>query len=124
MNTVLVNGRVFRGAALNRLRSAAGRNGLLVVPAEEELAFLHPLPVERLWGVGQATSEKLRRRGITTVGEVARLPEAALVFMLGRAAGRQLHALAHNRDPRPVTRTASRSSPGAGRPARPADRGG
>jgi DNA polymerase-4 len=77
-------------------------DGLLVVPPEGELAFLHPLPVERLWGVGPVTAGKLRRRGLETVGEVAALTEAALVAMLGRAAGRHLHTLAHNRDPRPV----------------------
>jgi DNA polymerase-4 len=77
-------------------------NGLLVVPPDGELAFLHPLPVERLWGVGPVTAGKLRDRGIRTVGEVAQLAEATLVSMLGRAAGRHLHALAHNRDPRPV----------------------
>ena len=77
-------------------------DGLLVVPPDGELAFLHPLPVERLWGVGQVTARKLREHGITTVGEVARVPELALVTMLGRAAGRHLYALAHNRDPRPV----------------------
>lgn len=77
-------------------------DGLLVVAPDAELAFLHPLPVERLWGVGKATSAKLRARGITTVAEVAGLPEAVLVSMLGPAAGRHLHALAHNRDPRPV----------------------
>jgi DNA polymerase IV len=77
-------------------------NGLLVVPPEGELAFLHPLPVERLWGVGPVTAGKLRDRGITTVGEVAGLGEAALVSMVGQASGRHLHALAHNRDPRPV----------------------
>jgi DNA polymerase IV len=77
-------------------------DGLLVVPAGEELAFLHPLPIERLWGVGPVTAGKLRARGITTVGEVARLTESALVSLLGRAAGRHLYALAHNRDPRPV----------------------
>ena len=77
-------------------------DGLLVVPPDGELAFLHPLPVERLWGVGPATARKLRDRGIRTVGQVAQLGEAALVSMLGRAAGRHLHALAHNRDPRPV----------------------
>jgi len=77
-------------------------DGLLVVPPHRELAFLHPLPVERLWGVGPVTADKLRIRGITTVGEVAQLDEASLVSMLGRAAGRHLHALAHNRDPRPV----------------------
>jgi DNA polymerase-4 len=77
-------------------------NGLLVVPPDGELAFLHPLPVERLWGVGPVTAGKLHDRGITTVGEVAKLAEAALVSMVGQASGRHLHALAHNRDPRPV----------------------
>jgi DNA polymerase IV len=77
-------------------------DGLLVVPPDGELAFLHPLPVGRLWGVGPVTAEKLHQRGIVTVGEVAMIPEAALVSILGRAAGRHLHALAHNRDPRPV----------------------
>jgi DNA polymerase-4 len=77
-------------------------DGLLVVPPDRELAFLHPLPVGRLWGVGPVTAARLGERGIRTVGEVARLSEAALVSMLGRASGRHLHALAHNRDPRPV----------------------
>jgi DNA polymerase-4 len=72
------------------------------VPPESELAFLHPLPVERLWGVGPVTAEKLRARGITTVGQVARLAESTLVSLLGPASGRQLHALAHNRDRRRV----------------------
>jgi len=77
-------------------------DGLLVVPPDGELAFLHPLPVERLWGVGPATAGKLHGRGIRTVGQVAEIPKEALVFMLGRASGRHLHALAHNLDPRPV----------------------
>jgi DNA polymerase IV len=77
-------------------------DGLLEVPPGGELAFLHPLPVERLWGVGPVTSAKLHDRGIITVGEVAQLPEAALVAMLGAGAGHHLHALAHNRDPRRV----------------------
>ena len=77
-------------------------DGLLVVPPHAELDFLHPLPVERLWGVGPVTAEKLRRLGITTVREVAELSEGALVAILGRASGRHLHALAHNRDPRRV----------------------
>jgi DNA polymerase-4 len=77
-------------------------DGLLLVPPDGELAFLHPLPVERLWGVGRVTATKLYDRGIKTVGEVAQLPEAALVSMLGRASGRHLHALANNYDPRPV----------------------
>ena len=77
-------------------------DGLLVVPPEGELAFLHPLEVERLWGVGPATARKLRGLGITTVGQVARLEETELVSILGPASGRHLHALAHNRDPRRV----------------------
>src|SRR5260221_2049149 len=77
-------------------------DGLLVVPPDRELEFLHPLPVERLWGVGPVTAAKLHQRGITFVGEVAGLAEASLVSMLGLASGRHLHALAHNRDPRPV----------------------
>jgi DNA polymerase-4 len=76
--------------------------GLLLVPPDRELAFLHPLPVGALWGVGPVTADKLHARGITTVGEVAGLGVGALVSMLGRASGRHLHALAHNRDPRPV----------------------
>jgi DNA polymerase-4 len=90
-------------------------DGLLVVPPGEELAFLHPLPVQRLWGVGQVTAEKLHTRGIRTVGEVARLPEAALVAILGRGSGRHLHALAHNRDPRPVQVARRRGSIGSQR---------
>jgi DNA polymerase-4 len=77
-------------------------DGLLLVPPDGELAFLHPLPVERLWGVGRVTATKLYDRGIKTVGEIAQLPEAALVSMLGRASGHHLHALANNYDPRPV----------------------
>jgi DNA polymerase IV len=77
-------------------------DGLLVVAPDRELEFLHPLPVERLWGVGPVTAAKLRDRGLRTVGEVAALPETALVAMLGQASGRHLDALAHNRDPRPV----------------------
>jgi DNA polymerase-4 len=90
-------------------------DGLLVVPPDRELAFLHPLPVERLWGVGAVTAGKLRELGITTVGEVARIPEGILVSMLGRAAGRHLHALAHNRDPRPVQVRRRRRSIGSQR---------
>jgi DNA polymerase-4 len=77
-------------------------DGLLVVPAGGELAFLHPLPVERLWGVGEVTARKLHALGIATVGEVARLGEVALIAILGTGSGRHLHALALNHDPRPV----------------------
>lgn len=88
-------------------------DGLLVVAPDAELAFLHPLPVERLWGVGPVTSAKLREHRIRTVGEVARLGEAALVSLLGSGAGRHLHALAHNRDPRSVQVGRRRGSMGA-----------
>jgi DNA polymerase-4 len=88
-------------------------DGLLVVPVDGELAFLHPLPVQRLWGVGQVTAEKLRERGIFTVGELAEVDERSLTSMLGGATGRHLHALAHNRDPRPVTVGRRRRSIGA-----------
>ena len=90
-------------------------DGLLVVPPDRELEFLHPLPIERLWGVGPVTSEKLRRLGITTVREVAHLGEGALVAILGRASGRHLHALAHNRDPRRVQVGRRRRSMGSQR---------
>lgn len=90
-------------------------DGLLVVPPDRELVFLHRLPVERLWGVGTVTAEKLRGRGITTVGQVAAVGEAPLVAMLGPAAGRHLHALAHNRDPRVVRVGHRRRSMGAQR---------
>jgi DNA polymerase-4 len=90
-------------------------DGLIVVPPDRELAFLHPLEVERLWGVGPVTARLLRARGITTVGQVAQLPEPALVSMLGRASGRHLHALAHNRDPRPVRVGRRRGSIGSQR---------
>ncbi len=90
-------------------------DGLLVVPAGSELAFLHPLPVERVWGVGRVTSAKLRARGLTTVGQVARLGQGELMTMLGRASGRQLHALSHNRDSRQVRTRRRRRSIGAQR---------
>ena len=90
-------------------------DGLLVIPAGGELAFLHPLPVERLWGVGQVTAAKLHAHGLTSVGQVARLSEETLVAMLGRATGRQLYALSRNRDPRRVARRQRRRSIGAQR---------
>ena len=88
-------------------------DGLLVVPADGELAFLHPLAIERLWGVGRVTARKLHGRGLRTVGEVARLPEATLISIVGQASGRHLHALSHNRDPRPVQARRRRRSIGA-----------
>ncbi|HSC51190.1 MAG TPA: DNA polymerase IV [Gaiellaceae bacterium] len=90
-------------------------DGLLLVPPGRELAFLHPLPVERLWGVGQVTARRLHELGVTTVGDVAAFAEHDLVSVLGRASGRHLYALARNRDPRPVRRRTHRGSIGAQR---------
>jgi DNA polymerase-4 len=107
---------VARTKFLAKVASAVAKpNGLLVVPPERELTFLHPLPVERLWGVGRVTAEKLHSRGITRVGQVAHLAEPALVAIVGRASGRHLYALAHNRDPRPVTVGRRRRSIGSQR---------
>ena len=94
---------VARTKFLAKVASAVAKpDGLLVVPPDEELAFLHPLPVERVWGVGPATATKLHAWNVRTVGQLAALSEETLVAMLGRAVGRHLHALAHNRDFRRV----------------------
>ena len=107
---------VARTKFLAKVASGVGKpDGLLVVEPGEELAFLHPLDVRRLWGVGPVTAEKLRARGLHTVGDVAGVPEAALVAMLGPAAGRHLHGLACGRDARRVTPGRRRSSIGAQR---------
>lgn len=105
---------VARTKALAKVASGVAKpDGLLVVPPERERDFLHPLAVERLWGVGPATARKLHERGITTVGELARLTETGLVSIIGRAAGRHVHALAHNRDPRRVRSGRRRRSVGS-----------
>jgi DNA polymerase-4 len=88
-------------------------DGLLVVPIETELTFLHSLPVERLWGVGPATSAKLHAARITTVAQIAAFEPAELAHFVGRAAAHHLHALAHNRDPRRVRSGISRRSIGS-----------
>ncbi len=107
---------VARTKFLAKVASAVAKpDGLLVVPPDGELAFLQPLPVGRLWGVGPVTAGVLHERGITTVEQVAALPEAALVAMLGRGSGRHLHALAHNLDPRPVRARRRRRSVGSQR---------
>ncbi len=101
---------------LAKVASAVGKpDGLLVVPAGEELSFLHPLPVERLWGVGPKTAARLHDRGITTVGELAKFAEGSIVSLLGQASGRHLHALANNRDPRVVKTGRRRRSIGSQR---------
>ena len=90
-------------------------DGLLLVPPDRELAFLHPLPGRRLWGVGAKTAEKLRLHGIHTVADVAELSEVSLGAMVGPGMGRQLFALAHNIDRRRVVTGVRRRSVGAQR---------
>jgi DNA polymerase-4 len=74
----------------------------MVVPPGCEAALLHRLPVERLWGVGPATTARLHAAGLRRVAQLAAMDEAALAALVGPAAGRRLHDLANNRDPRPV----------------------
>ena len=76
--------------------------GVVVVEPQRTLAFLRPLPVQALWGVGPATLARLGRMGVATVGDLADLPEANVVAALGRSQGRHLHALANGHDPRVV----------------------
>jgi DNA polymerase-4 len=90
-------------------------DGLLLVPPDRELAFLHPLPVRRLWGVGAKTADKLRAHGIETVADVAELSESTLSAMVGGAMGRQLFALSRNIDRRRVVTGVRRRSVGAQR---------
>lgn len=107
---------VARTKFLAKVASAVSKpDGLLVVEPEREEEFLRPLPVERLWGVGSVTAEKLHRHGIRTVGELADLESAAAERMLGKATGAHVHALARLRDPRPVDTTRRRGSIGSQR---------
>ena len=88
-------------------------DGLLVIPPDRVIAFLHPLPVGALWGVGERTEERLRRLGLTTVGEIAHTPESTLQRALGHALGSHLAALSWGRDPRTVDPHAPDRSLGA-----------
>ncbi|GAA2231476.1 DNA polymerase IV [Herbiconiux moechotypicola] len=107
---------VARTKFLAKVASAVSKpDGLLVVEPDREEAFLLPLPVERLWGVGAKTAAKLHGLGIRTVGELAELEAATAERLLGKAAGAHLHALARLRDPRPVEPTRRRSSIGSQR---------
>ena len=90
-------------------------DGLLLVPPDGELAFLHPLPVRRLWGVGPKTADKLHASGIETVAQVAELGESMLASMVGAAMGRQLFSLSRNIDRRRVNTAHRRRSVGAQR---------
>jgi DNA polymerase-4 len=107
---------VARTKFLAKVASAVSKpDGLLVVEPDQEQAFLLPLPVERLWGVGAVTAGKLHRLGIHTVGELAELEAATAERLLGKATGAHLHALARLRDPRPVDTTRRRGSIGSQR---------
>jgi DNA polymerase-4 len=110
---------VARTKVLAKIASRSAKpDGLFVVAPDEEAAFLHPLPVERLWGVGPATARRLHARGLRTVGQAAALSEPELVAILGKAAGRYVHAVANLRDHRPVRRRRGRRSFGAQRALR------
>lgn len=88
---------------LSKIASQVAKpDGLIVVNPGDELAFLHPLPVGYLWGVGPVTKRKLHEIGIRTIGDIAATPQDSLVAMLGSAHASHLFALSHNRDPRPV----------------------
>jgi DNA polymerase-4 len=88
---------------LAKLASGLGKpDGLLVVPADRVIEFLHPLPVDALWGVGEATGEVLRKLGLKTVADVAALSRRTLERAIGDAMGAHLHRLAHGDDDRRV----------------------
>jgi DNA polymerase IV len=105
---------VARTKFLAKVASASAKpDGLLVVDPARELEFLHPLPIERLWGVGDVTAQKLHDAGVHTVGRLAEVPFRSLAELLGRGSARHLHALANLRDPRRVERRKRRRSIGA-----------
>lgn len=107
---------VARTKFLAKVASAVSKpDGLLVVEPEREEEFLLPLPVERMWGVGAVTAEKLHRLGIRTVGQLAELEAATAERLLGKATGAHVHALARLRDPRPVDTARRRGSIGSQR---------
>jgi DNA polymerase IV len=93
--------------------SQAKPDGLLVVPAQAVVQFLHPLPIGALWGVGERTEEVLTRLGMRHIGDIAATSESTLISALGQAAGSHLHALAWGRDERSVTPNEPERSVGA-----------
>ena len=118
---------IARTKYLAKVASAVSKpDGLLAVPPDGEEAFLHPLPVERLWGVGAVTASKLHAEGIRTIGELAAREQVELSATVGKAASRHLWALANLLDPRPVEVGRRRRSIGSqcaiGRPGRAKDR--
>jgi DNA polymerase-4 len=88
-------------------------DGMIVVDPNAELAFLHDLPVELMWGVGPATKARLAEVGVTTIGQLAHHSPHAVQRLLGRATGRKLTALAWNKDPRPIETKRRAHSAGA-----------
>ncbi|MCW2516192.1 MAG: nucleotidyltransferase/DNA polymerase involved in repair [Mycobacterium sp.] len=107
---------IARTKFLAKVASQEGKpDGLLLVPPDRELEFLHPLPIRRLWGVGAKTAEKLHAHGIHTVADVAELSESMLGSIVGGGMGHQLFALSHNIDRRRVVTGVRRRSVGAQR---------
>jgi DNA polymerase-4 len=105
------------GAASTKFvaKLASGRSkpdGLLVVPRDETVAFLHPLPISQLWGVGAKTEESLKNHGLHTIGDLAAVPLEQLKRMVGEAGGAKLHDLSWGRDPRTVQPRAEEKSLG------------
>lgn len=88
-------------------------NGLLEIPQERVLDFLHPLPVRELWGVGPKTAEALIRLGLETIGDIAQTPPHTLIRALGAGQGESLYELAWGRDPREVAESVVDKSIGA-----------
>jgi DNA polymerase IV len=104
---------VARTKVLAKMGSRAAKpDGLLVIEPDREAAFMRPLPVEALWGVGIVTADKLRAHGIDTIGALERRDESELAMFLGSHAARHLHAIANRRDPRRVRRGPRRRSIG------------
>jgi DNA polymerase-4 len=105
---------IARTRTLAKMASRAAKpDGLLRVAPEREREFLHPLPIEAIWGVGEATAQRIRRLGVRTVGDLAAAPEQSLVIALGRHAGTHLHAFANLREERRVRTRRSRRSFGS-----------
>lgn len=105
---------IARTRTLAKMASRAAKpDGLLVIPAAGERDFLHPLPVEAIWGVGGATARRIHRLGVKTVGELAAVPEASLIAAFGKHAGGHLHALANMREHRRIRPRARRRSIGS-----------
>jgi DNA polymerase-4 len=114
---------VARTKVLAKIASRSAKpDGLFVVAPDRELEYLHGLAVEDVWGIGAATAGKLHLAGIRTVGQAAEVGEPALMAIAGKAAGRYVHAIAHNRDRRPVRARRGRRSFGAQRALRPGPR--